>query len=100
MLKHVVMWQFKEEAEGKTRAENCQYVKEQLESLPAKIPFIRKLEVFLNQYQSSMSADMILITEFDSKDDLDLYGVHPDHAKVSEYVSLVRSSRMVCDWNV
>lgn len=100
MLKHVVMWQFKDEAEGKTCKENCLYVKELLEALPAKIPFIRKLEVNLNDYQSSMSADMILLTEFDSKDDLDLYGVHPEHVKVSEYVALVRSSRMVCDWNL
>jgi len=45
-----------------------------------------------------MGADMVLITEFDSKEDLDLYAVHPEHMKVSEYVGKVRTSRMVCDW--
>lgn len=100
MLKHIVMWQFKDEAEGRTKAENCAYAKALLEALPAKIPFIRKLEVGLNAYTSTMSADMVLVTEFDSKDDLDLYAVHPDHVKVSEYIGKVRVSRMVCDYEV
>ena len=33
MIKHIVMWKFKESAEGKSRAENMQIVKEQLLSL-------------------------------------------------------------------
>ncbi|HQL34248.1 Dabb family protein [Treponema zuelzerae] len=98
MLKHIVMWQFKDEAEGRTREENCLYVKAALEALPSVIPYIRNLEVHLNGYPSSMGADMVLITEFDSKEDLDLYAVHPEHMKVSEYVGKVRTSRMVCDW--
>jgi len=98
MLKHIVMWQFRDEAEGKTKAENCRFIKQKLEALPAVIPFIRKLEVGINEYATPMSSDMVLITEFDSKDDLDLYAVHPDHVKVSEYVSKVRVSRSVVDY--
>lgn len=99
MLTHIVMWQFKDEAEGKTRAQNCVFIKEMLETLPSKIPFIRSLEIGINEYASSMSADMVLISEFDSKEDLDLYAVHPEHVKISEYVAKVRSNRMVCDFN-
>jgi hypothetical protein len=98
MVKHIVMWQFKDEAEGKSKAENCRYIKEQLESLPAVIPFIRKLEVGINEYTTPMSSDMVLVTEFDSKDDLDLYAVHPEHVKVSDFVSKVRLSRSVVDY--
>lgn len=99
MLTHIVMWQFKDEAEGKTKAQNCAFIKEMLETLPSKIPFIRSLEIGINEYASSMSADMVLISEFDSKEDLDLYAVHPEHVRVSEYVAKVRSSRMVCDFS-
>ena len=98
MIKHIVMWQFKDEAEGKTRAENCLYIKKLLENLPAQISFIRKLEVGINEYPSSMASDMVLITEFDSKDDLDLYSVHPEHVQVSQYVGKVRNSRTVVDF--
>lgn len=100
MLRHIVMWQFKDEAEGKTRAENCALIKGKLEALPGRISFIRKLEVGINAYPSSMASDMVLITEFDSKDDLDLYAVHPEHVKVSDYVGKVRVSRTVVDYNL
>lgn len=98
MLRHIVMWQFKEEAEGKTKAENCRYIKERLEALPAKVPVIRRLEVGINECESPMASDMVLLTEFDSKDDLEIYAIHPEHVKVSEYVSKVRSSRTVVDY--
>jgi len=100
MLKHIVMWQFKDEAEGKTKAENLLHVKKLLESLPGRIPFIRKLEVGMNEYPSSMAFDMVLVTEFDSKEDLDLYAVHPEHVKVSEFVGKVRSARGVVDYTL
>ena len=99
MLKHIVMWQFKDEAEGKSKTENCLFIKKMLEALPSQISFIRKLEVGINEYPSSMASDMVLVTEFDTKEDLDLYSVHPEHVKVSEYVGKVRSSRSVVDFN-
>ena len=99
MLRHIVMWQFKDEAEGKTRAENCALVKKQLEALPPHISFLRRLEVGINEFPSPMAADLVLITEFDSKDDLDLYAVHPEHVKVSDYIGKVRASRTVVDYH-
>ncbi len=100
MLKHIVMWQFKDEAEGKSKTENCLHVKKLLEALPAVIPFIGKLEAGINEYPSSMAADMVLVTEFATKEDLDLYAVHPEHVKVSEYIGKVRSSRSVVDYTI
>ncbi len=100
MLKHIVMWQFKDEAEGRSKVENCLHIKALLEALPVKIPFIRSLEVGINAYTSAMAWDMVLVTEFESKADLDLYAVHPDHVQVSEYVGKVRSNRAVVDYNL
>ena len=40
MIKHIVMWKFKEEAEGKSRAENIAIVKADLEALKGVIPQI------------------------------------------------------------
>lgn len=100
MLKHIVMWQFKDEAEGKTKQENCEYIKAMLEALPAKISLIKKLEVGIHEGVPTMAADMSLYTEFESMADLNAYQVHPDHVKVSEYVAKVRTSRMVCDYTV
>ena len=48
MIKHIVMWKFKEEAEGCTKAENIAKVKAMLEALPEKIDFIREMQVNVN----------------------------------------------------
>ena len=45
MIKHIVMWKFKDEAEGLTKTENIQKVKSMLEALPQKIDFIREMHV-------------------------------------------------------
>ena len=45
MIKHIVMWKFKDFAEGATRQENLLKVKSMLEALPEKIDFIREMHV-------------------------------------------------------
>ncbi len=100
MIKHIVMWKFKDEAEGRTKAENCRYIKERLEALPPIISRIRKLEVGINFNTSAMAFDMALYSEFDSQEDLEIYQNHPEHKKVSEYVTKVREARAVADYTI
>ena len=45
MIKHVVMWRFKEEAEGRTKLENMEELKRQLLALIPLIPEIKKMEI-------------------------------------------------------
>lgn len=45
MIKHIVMWEFKDHAEGLTKEENISKVKSMLEALPEKIDFIREMHV-------------------------------------------------------
>lgn len=98
MLKHIVIWNFADNAEGKTKAENLNFVKESLYALPAIIPQIKKMEIGLDVSGTEMSGDMVLITEFENKDDMKIYAEHPEHKKVSAYVSKVRTSRTVVDF--
>jgi hypothetical protein len=100
MVRHIVMWKFKDEAEGKTKEENRRYIKERLEALPPVIPQIRKLEAGINFNTSAMAYDMALYTEFDTSEDLEIYQNHPEHRKVSDYVSKVREARAVVDYTV
>ena len=45
MIRHVVMWKLKEVADGRGRMENAALIKSRLETLPALIPEILRLEV-------------------------------------------------------
>ncbi|MBR3290193.1 MAG: Dabb family protein, partial [Clostridia bacterium] len=40
MIRHIVMFKFKEEADGRTKAENVAITKSMLDALPGKIDWI------------------------------------------------------------
>lgn len=98
MVKHIVMWKFKDFAEGHTKQENLEIVKEMLEALPQKIDFIREIHVKMNINPKSGMYDAVLISTFDSIDDVERYRIHPEHKKISSYVSLVRTERASVDF--
>lgn len=100
MVRHIVMWKFKDKAEGLTKQENLAKVKSMLEALPEKIDFIRRMEVHFNENDNGKNFDAVLISEFDSLDDVKRYRVHPEHVKISQYVSLVRLDRASVDYTL
>ena len=100
MIKHVVMWRFKDGAEGRTKLENMEELKRQLLALVPLIPQIKKMEIGFDITHSEFSADFMLTTEFDSVEDLKIYAVHPDHLKVSGFVKNVVESRIVLDCEI
>ena len=67
---------------------------------PGKIPVIRSLEVGINAIPSDASDDLILISEFDSAEDLSAYAVHPDHVKVAEVIARAKLTRNAVDYQV
>jgi hypothetical protein len=100
MVKHIVLWKLKEYAEGSTKQENALKVKLMLENMRGKIPGMMKLEVGLNFEGSETACDISLYTEFESRDALNAYQIHPVHIKVKEFLPLVRSERRVVDYEV
>ncbi|NDL67718.1 Dabb family protein [Anaerotalea alkaliphila] len=97
MVKHIVLWNIQE---GPEKAEVLQTLKAKLEALTKEIGFLRKIEVGINFNDSDSSHDVSLYTEFDSKEDLDAYVVHPAHVEVGKYVRSVVKDRVVVDYEV
>ena len=100
MIRHVVMWKFKEEAEGKSRLENMEIVRERLYALVPIIPEIKKMEIGFDVKHTEFSMDLMLLTEFDSLDALAAYAEHPDHLAVGAYVRAVTEKRIVLDCEI
>ncbi|WP_432402535.1 Dabb family protein [Wukongibacter sp. M2B1] len=98
MLKHVVMWRLKDMVEGKSKEENSEIMKEKLLALENKIPEIRYIEVGLNINPTDAAYDIVLITHFDNEEALKVYASHPEHVKVGEFISKVRTERVVVDY--
>lgn len=98
MLKHIVFWRFKDEAEGHTKEENMQIIKDGLLSLVGVVPSLRSAEIGRDVLHSDMSFDMCLICEFDDLEGMKEYRDHPEHVKVAGYIAKVKTERAVIDY--
>ena len=99
MLKHIVFWRFLDEAEGRSKEENMEIIKEGLMGLLGKVPSLRSAEIGKDVLHSGMSFDMCLICTFDDLDGMFAYRDHPEHVKVAGYIAKVKSERAVIDYS-
>jgi len=100
MIKHIVMWTIKESAEGRSKQENIDLLKDRLEALPDLIPEIQFYEIGLNISESDSAYDVVLLSHFASQKDLKTYQTHPGHLKVAEFVSNIRDQGAVVDYEI
>ena len=71
-------------AEGKTKLENAQIIKQGLLSLLDKVPVLRSEKVGINIPNAAKTDyDICLECEFDTWADVDTYQNHPEHLKVA-----------------
>lgn len=95
MIRHIVIWNLKETAEGGTKAENAQKIKAGLEDLVGKIGGLLKAEVGVNCIEGG--ADLCLYSEFTDKESLAAYRIHPLHKEVQTFVHKVIETRIAND---
>ena len=98
MIKHIVMWTIKENAEGNSKEINAELIKEKLENLYGKVPQIKKIEVGISYRHDKEDFDVVLISEFETKKDLDEYQKHPIHNVAAEFIGKVRDKRVCVDF--
>lgn len=101
MIRHIVLFKFKEEAEGKNKAENVAATRAMLDALPAKIDLILESHTYVNgDGTNPANADLMLVSDFASLETLEAYIVHPDHKAVGAFMAPLRESRMAIDLTV
>lgn len=98
MIKHIVMWKLKENAEGRSKHENAEIIKKDLEALVGQIDVIRHLEVGININETNQNYDVVLVSEFDNMDDLSKYANDERHLKVVKFVKMVVENRIAADY--
>ena len=101
MIRHVVLFSFMDEAQGRTKQENVAIAKAMLEALPQKINWIQFSQVATNSPDAPQGNwDLCLITDFLSFEDLERYRVHPDHVAVGTFMKPVRTNRSCVDFEL
>ena len=79
MIRHIVMWRL---ADTPDKAEKAAAIKEGLEALKDKIPEIVDIAVGINISDNDMNSDVVLVSAFNTHDDLAAYIQHPAHKAV------------------
>ena len=93
MVKHIVMYTFKE---GVNKEEAIKVIDGALTPLVGKIPGLNHLEVRL----AFQGMDYALYSEFDSQEALANYAVHPLHQEAKTHFHHFIATRVAADYEV
>lgn len=83
MVKHIILWNIKEEYQGEELLNIKKGIKEGLEGLAGQIPGMIDIKVNIDGLESS-TADLMLDSTFESVEALKGYAVHPLHVNVAD----------------
>lgn len=83
MVKHIILWNLKDEFSTAEKAEIKAGIKDGLESLAGKIPGLLDIKVYTDGLESS-NADLMLDSSFEDEAALKAYAIHPEHVHVAD----------------
>lgn len=92
MYSHIVMFTLKDK-------DDIPQTVGTLQAMEGRIPQLRYIEVGVDDAPSSRSADIVLITRFDSPEALDVYQRHPHHQQVLEFLAEVVEKAVKVDYS-
>lgn len=98
MLKHIVFFNFKANAKGADKSANIAKAKAMLENLMGRVPTLLSMSAGSNVVENPSAWDFALVAEFADAEALKQYAEHPEHRKVSAFMSKVRSERASVDF--
>ena len=93
MIRHIVMWKFREGTE-----EKADEFLTKLAALAGVIPQLKKSEVARNIGKDNY--DAVLVSEFASMEDLQTYKDDPRHKAVSALCKSIRIDRVAADYEI
>lgn len=98
MVKHIILWQLKDEFSETEKSEILKNAKVNLEGLIGKIDGLTEIKLQTEKLASS-NADMMLYSEFVSLDALKGYQTHPDHVFVADnFIRPFTKARLCLDF--
>ncbi len=100
MIRHIVMWKLKDEAEGANKRDNALRMKALLEACSGQTPGMRSLEVGIDVGVDDKPWDIVLVADFEDRAAIDAYQQHPVHQAAKFFIAKVRESRAAVDYEL
>lgn len=83
MVKHIILWQLKDELTAEEKIQVKKGIKEALEALVGQVPGLLEVKVETEGLASS-NADVMLYSVMESEEALKGYAVHPAHVAAAD----------------
>ncbi len=100
MVKHIILWQLRDELSAEQAAAAKKGIKEGLEGLQGKIEGLLDIHVIIDGLPSA-NADVMLDSTFENEAALKGYAVHPAHVAVADgNVRPYTKNRVCMDYEV
>ncbi|WP_010664470.1 Dabb family protein [Marinilabilia salmonicolor] len=99
MIKHIVLFKFKEDLPADEKKNKSERIKADLEALVEKVETLRKMEVGIN-INPEEEYNLSLVSEFDDMKGLKAYAVHPDHVKAGAAIREILEKRACVDYEI
>lgn len=93
MVKHIVFFKLPDNSEA-----NKQAVRDRIMSMQGKLDFVKHLEVGINFSPEERAFDVALISDFETKEDLQMYATHPIHVEVVNFIKSLNAVSKVVDY--
>ena len=101
MIRHIVMFELLEEAEGRNRQENREMASERAEALRERVPSLKAYQVVVNEPEADQTNyDIALICDFEDMDGLAAYQNHPEHKAFGAFITNLRKNRACIDYEM
>jgi len=99
VIRHVVMWNVRGDTAAE-RSANIDRLQRSFHSLRGRIPGLLSLEIGVDVSRVGYACDVVLFSEFESREALESYAVHPEHLRVKDEVGDLRIARYQVDYPV
>jgi hypothetical protein len=100
MIKHIVCWKLRNRTKPLADNNDALAIKEALEGLKGKIPGLLYLDVGFDFSGKDTAVDIVLYSEFESKEALLAYIEHPAHIAVGKIVRPRTAERRMIDYEL
>ena len=100
MIKHIVCWKLHNRSRPLSENPDAMAVKEALEGLRGRIPGLIHLELGFDFSETESAGDIVLYTEFESREALQGYQHHLAHVEAGKTVRPRTCERRMIDYEV
>ena len=94
MVRHIVFFKLEDNSDA-----NKQRVKDRIMSMQGKMDFVKHLEVGINFSPEERAFDLALISDFETREDLNTYATHPIHVDVVNFIKSLNTVSKVVDYD-